>query len=233
MSEGEVAAPAPSASAPLPARTRIGVVDDHTLFRDGLREILEAERDFEVVGEAGDGVRAVELAASTAPDVLLMDVGLPDTDAASTVRRVLRAAPGVRVVMVSMYDEPGDIVALLGSGARGYLLKTVSREDLVSAVRAVMADSERIVLSVSRESMNRVHSAQTEASPLSGREREVITLVAQGMTNAQTARRLAISEGTVKHHLRNVFAKLGATSRIDAVNKAAEASLIGPRRARG
>ncbi|MFE0173503.1 response regulator [Streptomyces sp. NPDC059002] len=211
--------------------TRIVIVDDHTLVRDGLIEMLNAEPEFLVVGEAGDGARAVDVIAARPPDVVLLDVGLPDGDAAGTLRRILDVAPGVRVIMVSVYDEPRTVQELLRGGARGYLLKTVSRQDLVSAVRAVVADDERVVLSVSRASMAQVHTpAPSEPGLLSAREREVMTLVAQGMTNGQTARQLAVAEGTVKHHLRNIFAKLGATSRIDAVNKAIAASLITPQR---
>lgn len=208
------------------AVTRIVLVDGHRLFRDGLRGILAAEEGFTVVGEAGDSAEAVRVVARTQPEVTLLDTGLPDRGAVLTVRRLLEAAPATRVIMVSVYDEPRLIQALLGEGVRGYLLKTVTGRDLVSAVRAVVADDERVVLSVSRGSLARVHGGPEPPSLLSVREREVMTLVARGMTNAQIARRLRISEGTVKHHLRKVFAKLGATSRLDAVNKAVAAALI-------
>ncbi|MFF4407660.1 response regulator [Streptomyces sp. NPDC001262] len=209
--------------------TRIVVVDDHTLFREGLREILEAEKEFVVVGEAGSHADAVRVAGETQPDVALLDVGLPDSGAAETVRRILDVAPATRVIMVSVYDEPRTVQELLACGVRGYLLKSVGRQDLLSAVRSVLADDERIVLSVSRASMAQVHAVSAPAGLLSAREREVMTLVAQGMTNGQAASRLSITEGTVKHHLRNIFGKLGATSRLDAVNKAISASLIDPR----
>lgn len=209
--------------------TRIVVVDDHTLFREGLREILEAEEGFVVVGEAGSHADAVRVAGETQPDVALLDVGLPDSGAAETVRRILDVAPATRVIMVSVYDEPRTVQELLACGVRGYLLKSVGRQDLLAAVRSVLADDERIVLSVSRASMAQVHAVSAPAGLLSAREREVMTLVAQGMTNGQAASRLSIAEGTVKHHLRNIFGKLGATSRLDAVNKAISASLIDPR----
>lgn len=208
------------------AVTRIVLVDAHTLFRDGVREILSAEDGFTVVGEAGDGTEAVRVVARTRPEVALLDTALPDPGPVLTVRRLLEAAPATRVIVVSVHDEPRLIQALLGEGVRGYLLKTVTGRDLVAAVRAVVADDERVVLSVSRGSLARVHGGPEPMSLLSVREREVMALVARGMTNAQIARRLRITEGTVKHHLRKVFAKLRATSRLDAVNKAVAASLI-------
>ncbi|MFM9607293.1 response regulator transcription factor [Streptomyces niveiscabiei] len=211
------------------ALVRIVLVDDHTLFRDGLREILEAEEGFSVVGEAATHGQAVRVAAETQPDVTLLDVGVPGSGAVRTVRQLLRIAPGTRVIMVSMYDEPHTVQELLANGVRGYLLKSASRQELVTAVRTVLLDDERIVLSVSRASLTQVHTVAALPELLSGREREVMSLVAQGMTNSQAARQLRISEGTVKHHLRNIFGKLGATSRLDAVNKAISASLIEPR----
>lgn len=212
---------------------RIVVVDDHTLFRDGLREILEAEEGFAVVGEAGTHSQAVRVAAETQPDVALLDVGLPGSGATRTVRQLLQATPRTRVIMVSVDDEPRTVQELLAAGVRGYLLKSATRQELVAAVRSVLANDERVVLSVSRASMAQVHTAAALPGLLSAREREVMTLVAQGMTNGQTARQLSISEGTVKHHLRNIFGKLGATSRLDAVNKAIAASLIEPWRLPG
>jgi DNA-binding NarL/FixJ family response regulator len=205
-------------------RTRVLLVDDHTLFRAGLRDILEAEGDFAVVAEAGDSESAVARAAETRPDVVLLDVEIPGEKAATTLCRILRVSPASRVIVVSMYDEPRLVQDLLVLGVRGYLLKRITREELIAAVRTVHADDGRCVLSISRESLAQVHGAA--ASPLSHREQQVLLLVADAMSNAQIATRLSITEGTVKRHLGNIFGKLGAVSRIDAVNKAVSASLI-------
>jgi DNA-binding NarL/FixJ family response regulator len=211
--------------------TRIVMVDDHTLLRQALREILDAERDLQVIGEAGSSDEAVLLVDRTKPDVVLLDVEIPGDDVRTTMRRLHRCSPRSNVLILSMYDEPQLVRDLLDLGVRGYLLKSVSRQELLSAIRMVRSDSGRVVLSVSRRSL-----AQAEGdnpNTLSSREIEVLLLAARAMSNAQIGARLSIAEGTVKRHLRNVFAKLGAVSRIDAVNKAAAASLIhvptGPR----
>jgi DNA-binding NarL/FixJ family response regulator len=200
------------------------IVDDHALLREGLREILEAQDDLSVVGEAGDSESAVTLAAQLRPNIILLDVEIPGEDVTATLRRLRALAPDSRVLILSMYDGPQLVRNLLASGVRGYLLKSVHRQELMAAIRSVHADEGRIVLAVSRESM-----AQAEGPPsevLSARERQVLELTAQALSNTQIASRLRLTEATVKRHLRNIFVKLSAVSRIDAVNKAAAASLI-------
>jgi DNA-binding NarL/FixJ family response regulator len=215
--------------------TRILLVADRALFRDGLRAILDSEADFVVVGEAGTNDEAVMLASRTTPDVVVLDAAMPGWPAATAVAQLRQSAPGTRVLVLSEYEDPGVVQELLAGGIRGYLRKGVCRGDLVSAVRGVHRDDERIVLSISRVSLAHVNSQAS--SVLSRREREILVMVASAMSNAQIASRLYIAEGTVKRHLRNVFAKLGAVSRIDAVNKAMAAGVIsgghwdgGPRR---
>jgi DNA-binding NarL/FixJ family response regulator len=211
--------------------TRIVMVDDHTLLRQALREILDAEPDLQVIGEAGSSDEAVQLVGRARPDVVLLDVEIPGDDVRTTMRRLQRCSPRSDVLILSMYDEPQLVRDLLDLGVRGYLLKSVSRQELLSAIRMVRSDSGRVVLSVSRRSL--AHAETDNPNSLSSREIEVLLLAARAMSNAQIGVRLSITEGTVKRHLRNVFAKLGAVSRIDAVNKAAAASLIqvptGPR----
>ncbi|MFE9657483.1 response regulator [Micromonospora sp. NPDC006431] len=206
--------------------TRILLVDDHALFRHGLRELLSMEPDLTVVGEASTGAEAVAFAAAHRPDVMLLDVGIPGDHAATTIARTLAAAPATRIVILSMFDEPIVVRELLGAGARAYLLKSVTRDDLVATLRSVRTDAGRIMLSISRESFEQVSDAG--ARILSDREVEIVSLVAQAYSNSQIARRLDITEGTVKRHLRNVFTKLGAVSRIDAVNKAIAMNLVSP-----
>jgi len=209
-------------------RIRVLLVDDHVLFRDGIRGILKVQDDFVVVGEAGDSERALFLVAETHPDVVLLDVEIPGEKITSTVRRVRLLAPDTRVIILSMHDGPRLLRELLALGIRGYLLKSISWQELVSAIRSSWADPSRVILSVSPESLA---GACEAASPLlSPREREVLELTAEAMSNSQIATRLSLTEATVKRHLHNIFAKLGAVSRIDAVNKARAASLISSER---
>ncbi|MEV0667878.1 response regulator [Actinomadura luteofluorescens] len=203
------------------------IVDGHTLVRQGVREILEEDDGLKVVGEAGDGDEALTVVADLHPDVVLLEVGNPGQDAVTTVRRIRHHSPDTKVIILSMQEGPELLRALLEAGIRGYLLKTVSRNELVAAIRAV-EDPERIVLSVSRRSLPEDDGTQPVA--LTERERQVLDLTAQALTNRQIANRLSLTEATVKRHLRNIFAKLGAGSRLDAVNRAALAGLIDPPR---
>jgi DNA-binding NarL/FixJ family response regulator len=200
-------------------RITIGVVDDHALVREGLCRILETQGDLRVVGQAGDSGTAVALAAGEKPDVILLDVEIPGGDVTSTARQIRQCSPRSRVIILSMHEGPGLVQALLDAGVRGYLLKSTHWQELVVAIRAVMDDDDRVVLGVSRESLR---PAQPGPGPetLSAREREVLALVGEALSNGQIASRLSLTEATVKRHLRNIFVKLGAVSRIDAVNKA-------------
>jgi DNA-binding NarL/FixJ family response regulator len=202
---------------------RILLVDDHTLFRDGLKEILATVEDFDVVGEAGDAGEAVSGAARIIPDVVLLDVQLPGGDVTSTVRRIRQVSPHTRVIILSMYDSAELLHGLLALGISGYLVKNATRHELVSAIRSSLDRDGRVVLSVSRHA---IAPHNRPATPLSPRELEVLALAGQAMSNAQIARQLFLTEATVKRHLRNIFGKLEAVSRIDAVNKAIEAGLL-------
>jgi DNA-binding NarL/FixJ family response regulator len=197
----------------------IVIVDDHALFRDGLREILMTQPDMMVVGEAGDSVSAVSLAVDKQPDIVLLDVEIPGDDVTATVNQIRVGSPRSRVLILSMHEGPQLVQALLAAGIRGYLLKSIRWQELVVAIRAVHSDSDRVVLGVSRESLAHIRRGPAEGT-LSARELEVLDLVAQALSNGQIAARLNLTEATVKRHLRNVFVKLGAVSRLDAVNKA-------------
>jgi DNA-binding NarL/FixJ family response regulator len=201
------------------AATTILLVDDHALLREGLREILETQADLQVVGEAADSATTVALAAERQPDIVLLDVEIPGGEVTVTVAHLRNCSPRSRVIIVSMYEGPQLVQALLDAGIRGYLLKSIHWEELVAAIRAVRADDERIVLGVSRDSLRDVQQGPA-LGKLSAREREVLDLAAQALSNSQIAGRLNLTEATVKRHLRNVFIKLGAVSRLDAVNKA-------------
>ncbi|WP_147943044.1 response regulator transcription factor [Microbispora sp. CSR-4] len=207
----------------------IAIIDDHALFREGLREILETQEDFEVVGEAGDSEGAVALVEREHPDVVLLDVEIPGDDATQTVTRMRAISPESQIIILSMYDGPQLLSRLLSAGIRGYLLKSVHRQELISAVRSVRDEPDRLVLAVSRDSFAQGQGGGSKVV-LTDREREILELAAQALSNYQIATRLTLTEATIKRHLHNIFTKLGAVSRIDAVNKALAASLISPRR---
>jgi DNA-binding NarL/FixJ family response regulator len=199
------------------------IVDDHMLVREGLRRILQAQDDMEVVGEAGDSAAAVATAARERPDVVLLDVEIPGGEATATVRKLRDASPGARVIILSMHEGPRLVQELLDAGIRGYLLKSIHWQELVLAIRTVHAAPDRVVLGVSAQSLrNARHGPGAGPMALSAREREILSLVREALSNGQIASRLSLKEATVKRQLRNVFVKLGAVSRIDAVNKAAE-----------
>ena len=204
----------------------IVLVDDHALVRDGLREMLTFEDDMVVVGEAADSEQAVAEVRRHRPDVVVLDVEIPGGEPADTVAAMLETSPGTRILMLSMYDGARLLSRLLAVGISGYLLKSVTRQELVAAVRSVYSAPDRVVLSVSRQSVPRLPVHTDDAADLSPREIEILELVSRALSNSQVATQLHLSEATVKRHLRSVFVKLGAVSRIDAVNKAAARNLI-------
>jgi DNA-binding NarL/FixJ family response regulator len=203
----------------------IVLVDDHTLFRDGVFELLTSDTTFHVVAQGSNSMDALDLVMEHRPDVVLIDVEMPGPDAAVTVNRLRQEQPDTQVIVLTMHDRPQLVRELLDQGAAAYLVKTITREELIAAVRSVVASRENVVLSVSRRIINQLDKPST-AFALSARELEVLQLTALAMSNAQIGRRLSITEGTVKRHLTNIYAKLDAVSRVDAIRKAATAGLI-------
>ncbi|WP_329015511.1 response regulator transcription factor [Streptomyces sp. NBC_00690] len=207
-------------------RLRIVLIDNHTLLREVVREALDTEPDMAVVGDAASGASGILHCMTEQPDVVLLDVSIPDGSATETVHAIRSISPNARVLIVSMREDPLLVRQLLDCGVRGYLNKSVSRTDLVSSIRAVCADDIRIVLHVSAEALTYIASASNYPETLTKRELEILTLVSKAMSNRQISRRLTIAEGTVKRHLGTIFTKLGARSRLDAVNKAISNGLI-------
>ncbi|MER5463030.1 response regulator transcription factor [Streptomyces sp. NPDC002668] len=205
-------------------KIRILVADDHTLLREALCDVLEINPDFEVVAQSGDAAGALSLARRNQPDVAVLDVEMPGNDPVRTVQQIRKFSPSTRIVILSMYADPKLVQQLLQEKVRGYLHKSIGRQELTSAIRSIYRDPNRIVISISHDSLSL--APLSEPNPLSERETEILSLVATAMSNRQIAAQLAIVEGTVKLHLRNIFRKLNAVSRIDAVNKASAASLI-------
>jgi DNA-binding NarL/FixJ family response regulator len=203
---------------------KVVLVESHLLLRQGVRAILESEDDLDVVGEAGDSSGTLRLVQEEQPDVLLLDAGIPGGSATATVRQIRKISPETRTVILSAHDGPELVRSLFALGVGAYLPKSVGRHELVAAIRSVVADSSRVLLSVSPTSLRFAENEPSGA--LSQRERDVLQLVAQAMSNAQIASRLSLTEGTVKRHLRRIFIKLEAVSRLDAVNKAVAAAQI-------
>ncbi|MDG4784846.1 response regulator transcription factor [Micromonospora sp. WMMD1102] len=211
---------------------RVALADDHTLFRQGIREMLSTDPGIQVVGEAATGPDAVGLVLAERPDVLLLDVEMPGPGAGPVIRELRRVRPQTQVVVLTMHDDADVVRDLLNCGAAAYLVKTILRDELVVAVRSVASRSDTVLLSVSRRTVSQLDSqrdrAGNSAGPLTDRELEVLTLTAQAFSNAQIASRLHITQATVKRHLTNIYAKLQAVSRVDAIRKATAARLIDP-----
>ncbi len=201
---------------------RVVVTDDHPVVRDGLRGAFTGETDFEVVGEAASGVEALALVARHHPDVVLMDLRMPELDGVGAIRRLAVSHPAVRVLVLTTYDAETDVLPAIEAGATGYLLKDAPVADLLNAVRAAARGEPVLAPSVA----SRVLGGFREAGPLTRRELEVLRLVAAGATNRAAARQLFVSEASVKTHLLNAYAKLGVNDRAAAVGEAYRRGLL-------
>lgn len=209
-------------------KIRVALVDDQRLLREGLRIILEAAPDIEVVGEAGDGVEAVQLAGQARPDVMLMDIRMPLRDGIAATEAIRKAFPTVRVLLLTTYDTPEQVIDGLRAGAAGYLLKDSSAEELCAAVRTVARG--QVLLQASSAAQLLAGMASPSSTPtqpsstakaaelgLTDREQDVLRLVVQGRNNSEIASELFVSEATVKTHINHLFSKLGARDRAHAV----------------
>lgn len=208
---------------------RILIADDHPVFRFGLRALLEAEDDTHVVGEATTGAEAVALAAELEPDVVLMDVNMPELNGLEATKQIGATHPGIGILILTMFDDDS-VLAALRAGARGYLLKGAEGEETLRAIRAVAngqaifspAVAERMRDFLQRPSPPDAHPDFPELTP---REREVLTLMAQGLTNTAVAEHLSLSPKTVRNHVSNIFSKLQVAGRAEAIIRAREVGL--------
>jgi DNA-binding NarL/FixJ family response regulator len=194
---------------------RIAIADDHALVRDGLRQLLGQYEDLELVGEAADGEEATRVAAEQEPDVILMDLEMPGVDGVEATRRIVAEESGARVVILTSFSDRERIIDALDAGAIGYLLKDAEPADLVSGIRAAARGESPLAPKAATE----VLSARRERRPaaeLTEREREVLALIGEGLPNKLIARRLDISEKTVKAHVTRIFQALGVTDRTQA-----------------
>jgi DNA-binding NarL/FixJ family response regulator len=205
------------------------LADDHPVVRDGLRAMLSTQPDFQVVGEALNGVEAVGLAAQLKPDVLLLDLEMPELDGVAALEKIHAANPAARIIILTAYDEDERIVSAVVAGAQGYLLKGAPREDIFRAIRVVHAGGsllQPMVASKLRQHLSRQWAKSAETIDLTPREIEVLQLIAQGMSNKQIAADLAITERTTKFHVSSILSKLEAANRTEAVRLAAQRGLV-------
>jgi DNA-binding NarL/FixJ family response regulator len=213
---------------------KVLLVDDQVLVRSGFRMILEAREDFDVVGEAADGRQAVELAFVTSPDVILMDIRMPELDGVEATQRILAAGSAARILILTTFDLDEYVVRAIRAGASGFMLKDVRPQQLVEAIRVVAAGEALLAPTVTRRLLDRfardleLESPAPALEQLTEREREILELVAHGLSNAEIAARLVVGESTVKTHVSAVLRKLGLRDRVQAVIAAYDAGLVRP-----
>ncbi|MFF5139664.1 response regulator [Streptomyces sp. NPDC013157] len=215
---------------------RVVLADDQALVRTGFRMIIDARDDLQVVGEAADGGEAVRLTRELAPDVVLMDVRMPVVDGIEATRRIVADGSRARVLVLTTWDVDVHVVAALRAGASGFLLKDIGAPDLVDAIRVTARGDALLAPTVLSRVLDRFLRTTPDPAPppslrdLSGREREVLTLIGQALSNAEIAERLRLSEATVKNHVTAVLRKLGLRDRVQAVVAAYDHGLVRPRR---
>jgi len=210
-------------------KIRILLADDHPLFRDGLKALLVSVPDADVVGEAATGGEVVERALELQPDVVVMDLHMPELNGIEATRRIVETSPHVGVLVLTMVEDDDAVFAAMRAGARGYLLKGANQAEILSAIRAVSAGEAVFGPAIARRLIE-YFSASTSGSPqafpqLTQREREVLELIARGEGNAAIARSLTISQKTVRNHVSNIFNKLHVVDRAQAIVKAREAGI--------
>ncbi len=203
------------------AMIRILIADDHALFREGLKSLLEAEPDFRVIGEAQNGREALRAALETQPDVILMDIQMPGLDGVGATKEILKENPEAKVVMLTMYRQDAYVFEAVKAGARGYLLKDASAEELVDAIRRVYAGEVLLDAELAEQIIQDFHAKAAQIptasrADLTEREVQILRLLAQGATNQEIADDLGISEKTVRNRLSEIFAKLHLNNRTQA-----------------
>jgi NarL family two-component system response regulator LiaR len=209
-------------------KVRVMLVDDHNVVRSGLAAFLRAYDDLELVGEARNGLEAVSLCQRQTPDVILMDLMMPEMDGIAATRAILADHPGVRVIAMTSFEEESLVHGVLAAGAISYLLKNVSADELARAIRDAAAGKPTLAPEAARVLIQATRPAAGPAHDLTGREREVLQLVVQGHSNQQIAESMVISIATVKAHVSSILSKLGVTSRAEAIAYAIKHKLAAP-----
>jgi DNA-binding NarL/FixJ family response regulator len=205
---------------------RVVIADDHNVVRKGIRELLSDEDDIGVVGEARNGQEAVDLATALQPDVVVMDIAMPELSGVEATRQIRVAAPSVRVLVLTSYADDPYIYGLLDAGASGYILKTAESHEIVRAVRATAAGQSAIDPVIAPRLIARLTRPAAGSDTLTERELDVLRRAAHGLTNKQIGAELQISDRTVQNHLANIYAKLGVASRTEAVTAGLQRRLI-------
>ncbi len=209
---------------------RVLIADDHVLFRDGMRALLTAAPDLELVGEASTGQEAIDLSAQLRPDVVVMDIQMPGTSGIEATRRIVEQYPQIRVLIVTMFEDDNTVFAAMRAGARGFVLKGANYNEMLRAIRAVGSSegifSPAIAVRMMEYFANIRHANPPQVFPeLSDRELEVLDLLAQGYKNAEIAARLYLSPKTVRNHVSSIFDKLQVADRSEAIVRAREAGM--------
>lgn len=198
-------------------RIRVLIVDDHAVVRSGLATFLQAFEDFELVGEAGDGAEALRLCAQAAPNIVLMDLLMPEMDGITATRAIRQRHPETQVIALTSFQDQDRVQAAIDAGALGYLLKNVSADDLARAIRSARAGRPTLAPEATQALIHAARHSPIPGQDLTPREREVLALMARGLNNAEIAKRLVVNRSTAKFHVSNILTKLGAASRTEAV----------------
>jgi DNA-binding NarL/FixJ family response regulator len=210
---------------------RVLVADDHPMFRSGLRTLVEEAPGLEFVGEAADGERAVEVCAAERPEVVLMDIRMPGVSGIDATRRIVAGQPDIGVLMLTMLEDDTSVFAALRAGARGYILKGADPDQIIRAITAVAAGEVIIGAALAQRVATFFHGGSRSATPafpaLTGREHDILDLMAAGLANAVIAERLVLSEKTVRNNVSNIFMKLQVADRPSAIIRARDAGLGG------
>jgi DNA-binding NarL/FixJ family response regulator len=209
---------------------RVLIADDHPLFRHGINTLLSATPDFEVVGEATTGEEVINLAAFLQPDVIIMDIQMPEINGIEATRRILQVSPHIRILVVTMFDDDASVFTAMRAGARGYVLKDAQKDDMLRAIRTVGNGEAIFSPAIASRLIDFFANIGPAVSPdafpeLTEREREILDLIAQGEDNAGIARRLVLSPNTVRNYISNIYSKLQVADRAQAIIRAREAGI--------
>ena len=205
---------------------KIAIADDHSLFVEGVSSMLQNEENIEIVGTASNGKEALNLIHSNTVDVLLLDINMPELDGADAARKILQEYPDTRIIVVTMYDKTVMIQKLIEIGVHGYLLKNASKQEIVMAINAVAGGEEYFSAEVMKKIITRMRKEESKTIEITKREKQVLELVAEGLTTAEISEKLFISTNTVDSHRKNILSKTGCKNATQLINWARENELI-------